>query len=180
MPLEIIQSEPVFSGRAFTIRRYQLRLPDGRPTTFDIVQHPGAVTLVPLDDSGNILFVRQYRLGADQELLELPAGTLKPQEDPLVCAAREVREETGLAARDLLKLGEFYMAPGYSTEHMYVYLATGLYPSPLPGDEDEFIQVEPVPISEAYRRADQGQIQDGKSLAALLMARPHLLSHLGE
>jgi ADP-ribose pyrophosphatase len=175
MPLEIIQSDTIFTGRAFSIKRYQMRLPDGRSTNFDIVQHPGAVTLVPVDEAGNILFVRQYRLGAEQDLLELPAGTLEPGEDPRLCAAREIREETGMGARELVQLGEFYMAPGYSTEHMYIYLATGLYPDPLPGDEDEFIQVESLAIEEAYRQVEQGQIEDGKTLAALLLARARLL-----
>jgi ADP-ribose pyrophosphatase len=91
---------------------------------------------------------------------------------PENCALREIREETGFAAGKLIKLGEFYLAPGYSTEYMVVYLATELHPDPLPGDQDEFITLEPIPIDQAYNFALNGEIQDGKSLAALLLARP--------
>jgi ADP-ribose pyrophosphatase len=108
------------------------------------------------------------------ELLELPAGTLSPDELPEHCALREIREETGFAAGKLVKIGEFYLAPGYSTEYMHLYLATDLHPDPLPGDEDEFITLERVPIRQAYQLALNGGLQDGKSLAALLLAR-HLI-----
>ncbi|HVN55619.1 MAG TPA: NUDIX hydrolase [Anaerolineaceae bacterium] len=175
MSFEILHSDIVFTGRAFAVKRYQMRLEGGRTTNFDIVQHPGAVTLVPVDQEGNLLFVRQYRLGAGKELLELPAGTLEPGEDPQVCAAREIREETGMGAQELVKLGEFFMAPGYSTEHMFVYMASGLYESPLAGDEDEFIRVEAIPVREAFQMVEKGQIEDGKTLACLLMARRRLL-----
>jgi ADP-ribose pyrophosphatase len=108
-------------------------------------------------------------------LLELPAGTLDEQELPEVCAHREVREEVGMSAGKLVNIGEFYLAPGYSTEYMYVYLATGLQPDPLEMDEDEFLEVEQMPIKELYDLAERGQIQDGKTLAALFLARPLLL-----
>lgn len=175
MSFEILDSDVMFTGRAFAVRRYQIRLEGGRTTNFDIVQHPGAVTLVPVDQEGNLLFVRQYRLGAGKELLELPAGTLEPGEDPQLCAAREIREETGKGAQELVRLGEFYMAPGYSTEHMFVYLARGLYDSPLEGDEDEFIRVEAIPVGEVFAMVERGEIEDGKTLACLLMARQRLL-----
>ena len=175
MAFEILKKETLFEGRIFSVQRQHLRLPDGREIASEIVSHPGAITLVPVDDQGNILFVRQYRYGAGKSLLELPAGMLEPDEDPLVCAAREVREETGKAADTLQKLGEFYMAPGYSSEYMYVYLATGLHDSPLDADEDEFLQIESIPAAEVFRMVDQGTLQDGKSLAALLLARPHLM-----
>ena len=86
-----------------------------------------------------------------------------------------MREEIGLAAGKLLKLGEFYLAPGYSSEFMYIFLATNLYPAPLEADDDEFIEVETIPAQEVYKMLDSGLIKDGKTLAALLLARPHLL-----
>ena len=110
-----------------------------------------------------------------KELLELPAGTLDTGETAESCALREIREETGYAAGKLTKLGEFYLAPGYSTEYMVVYLATELHHDPLRGDEDEFITLIPMAIEQAYRLALNGELQDGKSLAALLLARPHIL-----
>jgi len=179
MTFEILDSETTYTGRAFSVQRTTLLLPDGRQTVLDMVVHPGAVTLVPVDGEGSIWFVRQYRLGARQTLLELPAGTLEPGEDPQVCAGREVREETGMGAAELLKIGEFYMAPGYSSEFMHVYLATGLFPSPLSGDADEFLQVEKMPAAQVYAMAREGQLIDGKTLASLLLARPYLERLLG-
>jgi ADP-ribose pyrophosphatase len=172
---ERLNTRSVYEGRAFGVDVVETRLPDGKVRNFDLVRHPGAVTLLPVDEQGNILFVRQYRLGAEQNLLELPAGTLEPGENPDASAAREIREETGMGAREIRKLGTFYMAPGYSTEHMHVYLATGLFPDWLEGDEDEFLQVDAVPIARAYEMARSGELVDGKSLAALLMAEPFLL-----
>ena len=174
MAFELIQSEIVYPGRAFTIRRDHLRLPDGRTTRLDIVEHHGSVVLVPIDELGNLLFVRQYRHAAGDEILELPAGTLDENELPLACAARELREETGQAANQLDDLGGFYLAPGYSTEYMHVFLATGLYYSPLEADADEFLQVQSIPLIKALQMAEQGQLPDAKSLAALWLARPHL------
>ena len=171
MPFELIESEIVYPGRAFTIRRDQVRLPDGRTARLDIVEHHGSVVLIPIDDEGNLLFVRQYRHAAAQDMLELPAGTLNEGELPLDCAARELREETGQAARKLDALGGFFLAPGYSTEYMYVFLARDLYHAPLEADADEFLQVESVPLAQALQMAENGRLPDSKSLAALWLAR---------
>lgn len=170
---ELLNSETVYSGRAFSVEVVDARLPDGNVRRFDLVRHTGAVTIVPLHE-GKIFFVRQYRFGADDALLELPAGTLNHGEDPAVCAAREVREEIGMAAGKLDKLGEFYLAPGYSTEYMHVYLAGELYPDQLPGDDDEFLQVEAIPVDQVMQMVRDNQLNDGKTLAALLLALPHL------
>ena len=180
MKFKLLDSETVFEGRAFSIRRDNLRTPDGRTTKFDIIEHHGSVVLLPLDADGNLLFVRQYRHATADDLLELPAGTLDgPDEAPFDCAAREVREETGMAAGKLVELGQFFLVPGYSTELMTVFLATDLYFDPLDPDADEFLQVEKIPLAEAFRLAEAGQIPDAKTLAALLMARPHLKNILG-
>lgn len=174
MPFELIDSEIVYPGRAFTIRRDNVRLPDGRTTRLDIVEHHGSVVLIPIDDSGNLLFVRQYRHAAARDMLELPAGTLNEGELPRDCAGRELREETGQAARKLQDLGGFFLAPGYSTEYMYVFLASGLYASPLEADAEEFLQVESIPLARALQMAEQGHLPDSKSLAALWLARTTL------
>lgn len=169
MKFERLQSEPIYQGRAFNVRRDQVRTPAGQEVWLDIVEHVGAVTIVPLDADNRIYFVRQYRHASGQTLLELPAGTLNPGEAPEVCAAREVREEIGLAAGRLEKLGGFFLAPGYSTEYMHVFLARDLRPDPLPGDEDEFLSVESIPAAEMGRQLAAGAIQDAKSLAALML-----------
>ena len=142
MPFEFLHSETLLKGRAFAIRRDTLKAPDGRETKFDIIEHGGSVIIVPIDKDDNLLFVRQYRHAAGMDLLELPAGTLEEGEDPAVCAAREIREETGFAADKIEKIGDFYLAPGYSTEFMHVYLAQDLRHDPLEADADEFLSVE--------------------------------------
>ena len=176
MPFEFLRSETLLKGRAFAIRRDTLKAPDGRETKFDIIEHGGSVIIVPIDKDDNLLFVRQYRHAAGMDLLELPAGTLEEGEDPAVCAAREIREETGFAADKIEKIGDFYLAPGYSTDFMHVYLARDLRHDPLEADEDEFLSVDSFPFAKAIQMAERGEMPDAKSLAALLLARSHLES----
>lgn len=174
MEFELINSEKMYQGRAFKVRRDQVRAPDGNVLALDIVEHVGAVTVVPVDEQGRIWLVRQYRHAAGKVLLELPAGTLEAGEDPQVCALREIREEIGLAAGKVEKLGEFYLAPGYSSEFMHVYLATRLTPDPLPGDADEFLSAAAYPLAQVMEWVRGGELQDAKSLAALLLAAGRL------
>lgn len=174
MSFEIQKSELIYTGKAFDVRRDQVRLPAGKTTSIEVVVHPGAVTIIPIDAQGRILFVRQYRHAVGQELLELPAGTLGEGENPENCAQREIREETGMSAAKLEKIGEFYLVPGYSTEYMHIYLASDLKSEPLPGDEDEFITVEAVVSSAIPDLIAQGVLRDAKSLAALFLAEPYL------
>jgi ADP-ribose pyrophosphatase len=174
MTYRILAHHTVFQGRAFDVQQVEMELPDGRSRTYDLVQHASAVTILPLTDDGFIYFVSQYRLGSQSELLELPAGVLEEVEDPLEGAGRELQEEVGLAARELIKIGEFFMSPGYSTEKMYVYLARGLYPAPLDQDEDEFLSLSKISLVELWSLVRSGQLQDGKSLAALFLAQEYL------
>ena len=174
MPFKLTKSEPVFQGRAFKIRRDTLKTPDGNETKFDIVEHNGSVIIIPIDADDNMLFVRQYRHAAGKDLLELPAGTRDGSEAYEDCAAREIREETGMAAGRLERIGDFYLAPGYSTEFMAVFLATELHHDPLEADDDEFLQVEKISVRDAIQMAERGEMPDAKSLAALFLARPHL------
>jgi ADP-ribose pyrophosphatase len=177
MPFEVFGSEKVYDGRALHIRRDHVRLPDGRTTDWEVVEHPGSVVILPIDGDGNLLFVRQYRHAAGLDLLELPAGTREGREEaPITCASREVREETGMAAGRIEEVGKFYLAPGYSTEYMYVFLATELRLDPLDPDADEFLQLERIPIKQALEMAGRGDLPDAKSLAALFLARKHLES----
>ena len=174
MSFELLHSETLLKGRAFSIRRDTLKTPDGHETKLDIIEHGGSVIIVPVDKNSNLLFVRQYRHAAGMDLLELPAGTLEEGEDPAECAAREIREETGFAADKIEKIGDFYLAPGYSTEFMHVYLARELRYDPLEADADEFLSVETIPFAEAIQMAERGEMPDAKSLAALLLAKSHL------
>jgi len=169
MTFETLSSEITYQGRAFTVRRDQVQAPDGQILKLDIVQHIGAVTILPVDEIGQVWFVRQYRHATGKNLLELPAGTLTPGELPEDCAAREIREETGMGARTMVKLGSFFLAPGYSTEYMHVFLASDLYPDPLPGDEDEFLSVEKIPLEHVRDLVGSGEILDSKTLSALYL-----------
>lgn len=174
MNFETIASKTIHKGKVFTVRLDQVRMPDGKQAQFDIIDHPPAVTLVPVDTENSIWFIRQYRHAIGGEILELPAGVIEAGEPPDLCASREIREEIGMSAGQITNIGEFYEVPGYSTEYMYVFLARDLKPDPLPGDEDEYISVERIPVDTAYRMAQRGEILDAKTLAALLLAAPHL------
>jgi len=178
MSFELIMSETLVQGRAFKVRRDTLKTPDGHETKLEIVEHGGSVVLIPVDEEGNLLFVRQYRTAVGRDLLELPAGTRDENETFEGCAAREIREETGMEAGKLQKIGEFYLVPGYSTELMAAFLATELKENPLDADEDEFLDVEKIPLKQAMEMAERGEFQDGKSLAVLLLARTHLEKYL--
>ncbi len=174
MNFERLSQEEKYQGHAFQVEKVETRLPNGKIRFFDLVKHSGAVTLVPVDEQGGIWFVRQYRIGANSDLLELPAGTLDNGEDPIECANREIREEIGMAAGQMKKLGEMYLAPGYSSEYMHIFLATGLTPDPLNPDADEFLETVVIPKGKAFEMVVRGEIKDAKSLAALLLAQPFL------
>ncbi len=174
MKFETIQSSNVFQGKAIKVWVDEVQYPDGRQVKIEVIHHPGAVTILPVDDEGNIWFVRQYRHPAGQLLLELPAGTLEQGEPPEVTAAREIREEIGMAAEKLTPLGSFFVAPGYSDEFMHTYLAEGLSSDPLELDAGEFLSIEKYSIEETYAKFDRGEIIDAKTLAVLAIARSRL------
>lgn len=174
MTHEVLDSTLIYSGRVFDVRKDLVRLPGGMTHQYDIVDHRPAVTIIPLDDERHICFIRQYRHAIGKELLELPAGVLEPDEEPTAGAQREIREEIGMAANKLNLIGEFFLAPGYSSEKMYVYLAENLVPDPLPKDADELIRVEKITIPEAYRRIRLNEIEDAKSISALMLALPYV------
>ena len=179
MPFELIKSETLLQGRTFKVRRDHLRTSEGTETKLEIVEHGGSVVVIPVDHEGNMWFVRQYRHAAGMDLLELPAGTRDGDEPFEECAARETREETGMEAGSLKKVGEFYLAPGYSTEFMAVFLATDLKENPLDPDADEFLSIEKISARKAIAMAEHGQVPDAKSLAALFLARTDLEEYLG-
>lgn len=141
------------------------------------IDHPGAVVLVPLIEAGpspEILVLQQHRPAIAQTILELPAGTRGWQEPWLVCAQRELREETGCRAAQFISLGNVWPAPGLSNELMALYLATGLTPDPLPQDADEQIEVVRRPLTELVAMALDGRLGDAKSIVAILRAATHL------
>ncbi len=174
MSFETVQTKTLYQGRVFNLRQDHVRLPNGVISPLDILEHNGAVVVVPLDSAGRFLMVRQYRHAARTELLEFPAGTLEPAEDPEDCARRELQEETGMAARSMEKVGGFFLAPGYSTEYLHIFIARDLHSAPLAGDEDEWLSPVRVPVDEFSRLAHGRKIEDAKTLAAYLLAQPTL------
>jgi ADP-ribose pyrophosphatase len=172
MSLKTVNSNKIFEGKVFDVRQDEVELPGGKLAKLDIIEHKDAVTIVPIDEDGRVWFVRQYRHPTGGELLELPAGVLNSGEEPEECALREVREEIGMAAGQIRKIGEFYVAPGYSSEYMHVYLAKDLKDDPLDPDEDELISIVRIPLEDTYPMIHAGQIQDAKTIAALCLVRP--------
>ncbi len=170
MAHQILSKTIVYNAYAFSVENLHVKLPDDREKDYNLVRHSDSVTIIPMDSDGNIWFVNQFRMGCERILLELPAGVMDAGETPLDAAMREVREETGMAAGQMIHLGSVYLAPGYSSELNHVFLATELYPAPLEMDEDEFLDVEKYPAGEALLLAQQARLQDSKSLAALYLA----------
>lgn len=174
MPYRKTHSATVFEGKVFKVRVDEILKPSGETTRVDVVEHGGAVVIVPMDPQGRIFFVDQYRYPIEARLLELPAGTLDANEDPQECAIRECREEIGMSPGRLLHLGGFYLAPGYSTEHLHLYLADDLSPAALERDEDEDIIIRILSMEQVRQGLQAGLFQDGKTLAGLLLAFRHL------
>jgi ADP-ribose pyrophosphatase len=174
MDFTILDRETTYQSRAFSIQKVHLRLPNDKKRYYDLVDHNDSVIIIPVDQDGNIWFVSQYRLGAENLLLELPAGVLDDGEDPMVGAARELREEIGMSASHLQPLGSFYLAAGYSNENMFAFLANGLMTDALEPDSDEFLEIKKIPMPDAYRMAQAAEFNDSKTLAALLLAQRFL------
>lgn len=165
-----ISSQQIFQGRIVKLRVDTVSLPDGRQSTREIIEHVEAVAIVALDNEGRIIMVRQYRKPVEQVLLEIPAGIMEANEDPLSCAQRELREETGYSAGNWQKILSYYSAPGFTDEYLHLYLATDLSDGEVEPDEDEFVETVSLPLKQAYRMIFEGQIKDGKSIIGIQYA----------
>lgn len=164
----ILSTKQIYSGRVVTLNLHTVTLPDGNQALREIIQHSGAVAVVALDTEQNVLLVRQFRLGANKIMLEIPAGTLEPQEAPESCANRELREETGYRPLTLEPIGGLYAAPGYTSEYVHLFYTDALEPAPLKQDSDEFLEVTRMPFVEALMKIEQGEINDSKTVIGLL------------
>ncbi len=163
-----LSSNLIHKGNHFSFKSDEVQLPSGRITTRDIVEHPGAVAIVPVLDDGRILLVKQYRYSAGKELLEIPAGTLEPGEAPDTCARRELKEETGYTAGNMKKMLAMYVAPGYSSEVLHLYLATQLKQGDKATEEDEDIETQPYGFDELLEMIEKNTIEDAKTVAGIL------------
>lgn len=166
-----LSSEKIFDGRILHIRRDTMELPDGAQSTREVVDHPGGVCVLALDDEGRVLLVRQFRYPYEKVLTEIPAGKLEYGEDPEKAALRELREETGAVPGKFRSLGELYPSPGYCGEIIRLYLAQELTFGETALDEDEFLDVERMPFGELTELVLQGEIRDAKTIAAVLKTK---------
>lgn len=169
-----LDGEYKYKGIIVNVRLDRAELCDGKIAKREVVEHPGGVTVLPVDENGVCTVVRQFRYPFGRIMLEAPAGKLEPGEDPLVCAVRELSEETGLQAERMIPLGSYCTSPGISTERLYLYLALGLRQGESHPDPGEFLNVEKLPLSELSKMVMSGQIDDGKTIAIALKAEKYL------
>ncbi|NLP13400.1 MAG: NUDIX hydrolase [Clostridium sp.] len=165
-----ISKKEVYKGNIINVEKWQVLLPNGKEASRDIVIHPGASVIIPLTENNELYMVRQYRKPVDAELLELPAGKLDEEEDPEVCAKRELKEETGLDADELKHVLSVNSTPGFSNEVLYIYLATGLHEGTACTDEDEFLRIEKVPVKKLLDMILNHEITDAKTIIGILLA----------
>ena len=165
-----LTSRQVFDGVVVKLFVDEVELPNGEKSVREIVRHPGAVCVVPVDNDGNVIMVRQYRYAFSQVLLEIPAGKLEKGEEPLPAAMRELEEETGTVAGKMEYLGELYTTVAIFDEKIHMYLATDLTYKDAHPDQDEFLEVEKVPLDTLVKMVMDGEIKDSKTQVAILKA----------
>jgi len=166
-----MKKELIFKGRKVSFYVADVKTRSGKVAKREVVDHPGAVVILPLLDDSSVVLEEHYRFAIDKTLLEAVAGTLDPGEDPGEAAARELLEETGLKAEQWTKLGEFYSSPGVMTELMHVYLARHISRGERHLEEDEELETVEMPLDQALEYAANGRIRDAKTIAALFLAR---------
>jgi ADP-ribose pyrophosphatase len=169
-----ITSEIKYSGRIVTVRNDTAELINGHIVKREVVEHSGGVAVVPVDEDGLVIAVRQFRYPFMQELLEIPAGKLEAGEEPAACAKRELSEETGYKASELVCLGKIYPSPGYCTETLFLFLALGLVPGEAHPDADELLSIEKLPLGSFSEKIMSGEICDAKTVAGILKAQNYL------
>ncbi|ADQ46215.1 NUDIX hydrolase [Caldicellulosiruptor kronotskyensis 2002] len=169
-----IDSTLIYDGSFISLKVDKVLLPNGNISQRAIVLHSGAAVVVPVDDENNVIFVKQFRKPIEKVIIELPAGKLDKDEDPLECAKRELEEETGYKASELIKLTEIYTTPGFSNEVIHVYLATGLFKGEVHTDADEFVEVLKIKMNDAILMVKKGEIRDAKTIIGLLLANMYL------
>lgn len=166
---KVLATQTLFEGRIVKLDVQDVELPNGERSQREVMRHNGAAAIVAFDEADHVLLVRQFRSGTGMVMLELPAGVLdKDGESPLLCAGRELQEETGYRADHWQAIGGLHPAPGYSAEFIHLFIATGLHESKLPGDVDEFLELVRVPFRQALAMIDSGEITDAKTVIGLL------------
>lgn len=173
----LISSETIASGGMLTVKRDQVRLPNGHASQREYVQHPGAVVIVPLLPNGNVILERQFRYPLHQVFIELPAGKIDAGEEILITGQRELLEETGYSASDWIKLGHQHPCIGYSNEVIHMYMARDLSAGQHQRDADESLEVFDLSFEDCLKMIQSGEITDGKTIVALFFAEKYLAQH---
>jgi len=163
-----IMSKNIYTGKIVKLDIETVLLPNSKTAEREIVRHPGAVAILPIDNSGYIYFVKQFRKAVDKDLLEIPAGKIEYGEDPSQCALRELQEEIGYTSNKLSYITEIYTSPGFADEKIYIYKAEELVKSERVKDDDEFINIYRFKPDEAFEMIKKGEITDAKTIVALL------------
>ena len=171
MTEKMLHTQELYAGRIIHVRRDEVLLPNGHTSIREVVEHPGGVGILALEEDGNVLLVRQYRYAFGRTLLEIPAGKRERGEDPLTTARRELREETGATAEEWTPLGSLIASPGCYDEVLYLFLARGLHFGDTDPDEDEFLSLERIPLEKLVQRCMSGEITDAKTVCAALKAK---------
>jgi ADP-ribose pyrophosphatase len=174
-----ISSQPIYDGRIIKVKVDEVQLPNGKTAKREIVNHQGAVAVLPLTDDGKMVAVRQFRKPLEQTIVEIPAGKLEPGEEPLTCAIRELEEETGYKAEKMELLSSFYTSPGFADELLHVYIATGLTKGESRPDEDEFVDALELSLEEAHELHRTGEIRDAKTVVAIFAWENRVLRSRG-
>jgi len=176
-PSQVLRQRLKYQGRKFNFEVNSLRLPNGVQGDWECIRHPGGALAVPITTDGRLVLVKQYRFAASGRLLEFPAGTVEPNETPMTTVQRELEEETGYRAKEWQELGQFFLAPGYSDEMIYAFLAQGLEKliTPPLQDEDEDIETVLLTPIELERAILNGESVDAKSISSFFLARPFLI-----
>lgn len=169
-----LKSKKIYEGKMIDLRVDTVELPGAKHATREIVEHPGAVAIIPITEEGKIIMIKQFRKPVNEVLLELPAGKLDKNEDPLLCAARELKEETGYEAENIKFLFEFYTSPGFSNEIMYLYVATHLTAGEAVPDEGEYIEMESHTLEKLLYMVHKGEIKDSKTIIGIMAAKTFL------
>ncbi len=175
MNFKVIKSQVLYSGKVFNTKVEQIEYKSGNKAVQEIVEHHGGAVVVPVTNDGKIIMVTQYRFPVDKILLELPAGKLGKDENPLQCAVRELEEETGYKSDKVKELGSIYTTPGYSTEKLWIYLAKDLKPGNHNREEGEFgMEVFEFSLEEVEQKIYKGEIVDGKTICGIFLAKKTL------
>lgn len=175
-----IKSQVKFKGKILNLRVDEVELPNGRVVEREVVEHKGAVGIVPVTNKNEVILLRQYRYSINEVIWEIPAGLLDKGESPLSCAIRELKEETGYTAKTFIKMAEFYLTPGNSNEYFHLYLAKDLTAGDTEFEEDEFLELKHVSLEDALGLVESNKIKDAKTMVGLCLAEKILKGSKGK